>query len=103
MRLSPQIVRDWFGIDTRSFPGFVAVAMDFAMVPAAERDGELIADLTAERAALCESQVMGVAGLAAADQTRLPGDEPDVVAIADAARLRESKHGLVDGAGSFDP
>jgi hypothetical protein len=35
--------------------GFIAMAMDFAMVTTAERDGELVADLAAERPALREA------------------------------------------------
>jgi hypothetical protein len=37
--------------------------------------------------------------LAAANQARLLGNEPDVIAIADPARLREGKPALVNGFG----
>src|SRR5579862_992310 len=70
--------------------------VDLAVVSAAERDGELVADLAAKRAALGEAQMVGVAGLAAADQAGLPGDEADVIAVADAAGFGEGEGGLVD-------
>jgi hypothetical protein len=47
--------------------GFIATAMHRAMVPATQRDGELVADLTAERAALRKAQMMGVRRLSATD------------------------------------
>ena len=105
MRPLPQVVRNWLGIDACCVPPshFVAAAMNLAVVAAAEGDGELIADFSAERAGLCESQVVSIAGLPAADQARLLGDEPHVLAIADAPRLGEGKYGLVDGAGCFGP
>jgi hypothetical protein len=105
MRPLPQVVRNWTGIDACCVPPshFVAAAVNLAVVSAAERDGELIADFTAERTALRESQVVSIARLPAADQARLLGDEPHVLAIADAPRLGEGKHGLVDGARSFGP
>ena len=62
--------------------------MEFAMMAAAERHGELIARLAAESAALRKAQMMGVARLPAADQARLAGDKSDVVAVADTPRLR---------------
>jgi hypothetical protein len=43
--------------------GFIATAMDLAMMAAAERDRELIADLAAGRSVLGEAQMMGSDGL----------------------------------------
>src|SRR5437870_4237517 len=40
---------------------FVAMAMQFMMVLATERHGELVADLTSERPGLRELEVMGIA------------------------------------------
>jgi hypothetical protein len=65
---------------------FITTAMDLAMTAAAQRHGELIADLSAERAVLREAQMMGVCGPAAANQTRLFGHEPDVLLVTKAAR-----------------
>jgi len=73
--------------------------MRLAVVTAAERDHELVADLAAERAWLCEPQVMGVGGFAAADQTGLGGDEPKVLPVAVAPRLGDRQYALVDAAG----
>jgi hypothetical protein len=66
---------------------FVAAAVQFAMMPAAQRDGELIANLAAKRAALGEAKVIGVAGCPAADKTRLLGTVSDVLAITNPAGL----------------
>ena len=54
----------------------ITVTMDLAVVAAAQRDGELIADLAAKRPRCANAQVMGIAGLAAANQARLFGHEP---------------------------
>ena len=45
------------------------------MMAAAQRHGELVADLAAERPALREAQVVGVGRLPAADQARLLGND----------------------------
>ena len=52
------------------------------MMAAAERHGELIADLHADGAGLGKAQVMWVGGLPAADETRLRGDKLKVVLVA---------------------
>jgi hypothetical protein len=78
----------WINAGARPPNGFVATAVDVAMVPAAERDGELVADLAAERSGLGKSQMVGVRRPSAANQARLLGDRPDVLAVADPARLR---------------
>ena len=70
------------------------------MVTAAQWHREFIAHLAAERWALREAHVVGVRWLPAADQARLLGNEPDVIAVADPPRLREGKHALVDGLGA---
>src|SRR5262245_59107303 len=60
----------------------VAGAMHRTMMPATERDGELIADLAAERARLCESEVVGIRRLAAAQEAFLLGDVAKVLPVA---------------------
>jgi hypothetical protein len=50
--------------------GLVATAMDFAMVPPAQRDGGLVADLAAQGSVLGEVKMVGVGWLAPADQAR---------------------------------
>ena len=53
--------------------GFIAMAVNLAMVSSAQRDGELVADLAAERPALREAQMMGIRRLPAADRGRAVG------------------------------
>jgi len=99
MRLPPQFFRDRSRIDSGLLPPcrFITVTMQFAMVSAAERDGELVTDLAAERSALCEAEVMGVGRLPFADQAGLLRDVTEVIAVADAPRLGEGECGFVDG------
>jgi hypothetical protein len=89
MRLQPKRAGTDTGVDTGLLPprGFIATAMDLAMMAAAQRHGELIACLPAECAVLREAQMMGVFGPAAADQSGLFGHEPDVLLVTKAARL----------------
>src|SRR5438128_5430109 len=65
-------------------------------MPAAEWDRELIADLAAERARLSKSEVVGVRGLAAAQETRLLGDIAQVLPVAIATRGSDREDALVD-------
>ena len=89
MASQPQRASRIGGVDTSISPpcGFVAALVHLAMVPAAEWNRELIADLAAECSALREAQVMGIAGLAATNQTRLLGYTSDVVSVPHPARL----------------
>lgn len=100
MAFQPKRPRSGGGINPKPFPpgGFIAVPMHFAMMPSAEWDGEFVTDPAAERAPLGEAQMMRIAGCAAADQARLLGDIPDVLAIANAARLGQAEHAFVDAA-----
>jgi hypothetical protein len=61
--------------------------MDLTMMHAAERHRELIADLSAECRGLCEAQMMGVGGLASADNTWLGRDKLTVESVAQSARF----------------
>ena len=70
--------------------------MHSTMMPAAEWDRELVADLAAKCAGLRETEVVGVRGLAAAHETRLLGDIAKVLPIAIAPRGRDCEHALVD-------
>src|SRR5262245_13320677 len=73
----PQLTRDLNGIDAGCPPqtALVAGAMDRAMMDTAERHGELIAGLAAERARLQVPQMVRVAWLAPADQAGLLGEQ----------------------------
>ena len=67
--------------------------MDFAMMAAAERHSELIADLAAKCRRLRKSQVMGIGGNPPADQTRELGDRFD---IPNPPRRRQGQDAFVD-------
>jgi hypothetical protein len=87
MRFDPQCAGS-NGRIKHGFPpprGFIATAMYLAMVPSTQGHGELIADLATECPGLGEAQMLRVGRAATADKTRLPGDIPDMLAIADAA------------------
>ena len=98
MRLKPQGSGSGQWIDSGSTPprGFIAVSVEFAMMPPAQRDGELIADLAPKCTTLREAQVMRIARFSAADKTRLLSHMPDVLAIPHPARFREQQGALVD-------
>src|SRR5215467_13808842 len=70
--------------------------MHRTMMPATERHRELIADLAAERTGLRKSEVMGVRGLAGADEARLLGDKAQVLSVAIATRRSDRENALVD-------
>ena len=76
--------------------GFVATAMHLAMMSTAQGDGELIADFSSECPALRKAQVVCIARLAVANQTRLLGHVSNVLAVANPARLRQGQHALID-------
>src|SRR6516162_2837156 len=100
VRLLPELASylDW--IDADAFPPCLLVSspMGCAVVGAAERDCELIADLAAERARLREAQVMRVGWLARAEQAWQRGDVAQVLLVAVAPRDADGEHALVDGA-----
>ena len=60
--------------------------MHRTMMPATEWDRELIADLAAKCAGLGESEMVGIGGLAAADEARLLHDIAQVLSVAIAPR-----------------
>jgi hypothetical protein len=68
--------------------GLVATAVHLAMVPAAEWNGEFIADLAAECSTLRKAQVVGVRRPAATNQARLLGYKSDVISVTHPPRFR---------------
>jgi len=102
MSLQPQLPRFDHRINSHLQPPhrFVPAAMNFAMVAAAQWHREFVAHIAAECWALCEAHVVGVRRLPAANQTRLLGDEPDVIAVADSSWLGEGKRALVNSFGA---
>src|SRR5580658_6051783 len=97
MGLEPQHpgCNGWIDAGVSPPSGFLATAVDLAMVSAAQRDGELIADLAPQRPALGKSQVMGIRGLSAADQAMALGNRPNMISVPDPAGLGEGKCALV--------
>ena len=97
MRLQPQRAGGDGRIDTGLLPpsGFIATAMDLAVVAPAQRHGELIAHFSPERAVLREPQMMGIGGPAAANQARLFGDELDVVLCHESGAARDATNWLL--------
>jgi hypothetical protein len=71
--LGPKLARHANRVDACCGPpaGFVAGAVQLAMMSTAERYGELVADFEPERSGLRKPQVMRVGRLAAADQAGL--------------------------------
>jgi hypothetical protein len=92
------LARDNEGIDARRLPPALLIAdpVKRAVMAAAQWHGEFVADLAAQRPRLGEAQVVWIGRRAAADQTRLPGDKPQVLLVAVALGLGEREHALVD-------
>jgi hypothetical protein len=88
VRLLPEPAGNFDRVDAGLPPpaALVARAMHRPVMPATERDRELIADLAAECAGLGEAQVVGIRGLAAAHETCLLGDIAQVLPVAIATR-----------------
>ena len=97
----PQLAGDLDWIDAGRLPpsSLVAGAMDRAMMDAAERYGEFIAGLAAERARLQVAQVMRVRWLASANQARLLGDRAKMLSVAITPWCRNGEDALVDTLG----
>jgi hypothetical protein len=91
VRLLPEPAGNFDRVDASLPPpvALVAQAMHRPVMPATERDRELIADLAAERARLGEAQVVGIRGLAAAHETCLLGDIAQVLPVAIATWSRD--------------
>src|SRR5580698_6198842 len=102
MSFKPQLAGRDGRIDSRLAPpfGFIAMAVEFAVMSTAERHGELVADLATERPALGKAHMMGVAGVTAADQAGLLRHKVHMLAIADAPRLGMAENGLIDAVGA---
>jgi hypothetical protein len=82
---------------------FVAVPMEFAMMTAAERNGEFIADLAAERLALHKSEMMRICRPPAADQAGMLGDISDMIPVTHPTGFRYRQHALIDRVETFSP
>ena len=102
--LPPELTGDFDGVDPgRRPPGLlIAGAMDRAMMRAAERDGEFIAGLAAERPRLQVAEMMRIGLFAAADEARLLGNIAKVLAVSIAPRCRNDQHAFVDALGLIE-
>ena len=98
MSFDPEFACDGCCVDSDRAPPFLfkTGAVNLAMMSAAQRNREFIADLEAETAWLREAQMMGIAGLPTTDQAGLFGNKSQMGPIADATRLRNSELTLVD-------
>ena len=98
MRFEPQCTGGDSRINADLLPPrrLVATAMDFAMMAAAERYGEFVANLSAKGPLLRKAQMMGIRGRTTANQTWLFGDEPYMLAISNSALFGVAKFTLVD-------
>ena len=72
--------------------------VDLAVVAATQGNCELVADLAAKCPTLAKAKMIGIAGLATANQAGMLGDVLDVVP--NPARLRQCQNGPVDPSGS---
>jgi transcriptional regulator of met regulon len=70
--------------------------VDLTVVTSTQRHGEFIAHLAPKGAMLCESQVMGVGGLPAANQASLLSNRFDVIPVTNSPLLRQSQLALIN-------
>src|SRR5215472_5250239 len=90
----------WINIYLFPPRGFIAAAMDFAMMAPTKRDSKLIADLAAKRRGLRKAQMVGVRRTAAADETGLLGNRFNMLPVTDSTHRRQRQHGFVNGSPS---
>jgi hypothetical protein len=97
----PELARDLDRVDTGGLPpcALVAGTMDRAVMGAAERDRKFVAGLAAERLRLHVPKMMGVRGLAAADEACLLSDIAQMLPVTVSPRCSNREHALVDAAG----
>src|SRR6516165_11055079 len=86
---APEVSGNDKRIDPLALPpgALIAAPVQLAMVQPADRDGEFVADLAPDARRLGKLEVMGIRRGSAADQARLSGHEPQMVAIALPHRL----------------
>ena len=98
MCLLPQVLGDRQCVDLDALPpgNFVARLMQLPVMAAAQRYGELVADLQADGSGLREPQVMRIGGLSAADEAGLRGDELQMRLVTQPLRLGDGELALVD-------
>ena len=84
----PKTERRCFGINVDQRPPcfLIHLAVQLAVVNAAQRDSELVADFAAKGPRLHKPKVVGIAGLPTTHQTRRGGDKVEVLLVADPPR-----------------
>jgi hypothetical protein len=90
-RLLPKPESNCKRIDVELGPprGLVGMSMELAVMDPTNRHGELVTDPTPERASLGEPEVMRIRRYPCAYEARLPGDEFQMVLVANAHRFPE--------------
>ncbi len=90
MCLQPQRAGTDARVDTRLSPpgGFITAAMNFAVMPWAKGNGELIANLPAESRRLSKSEMMRIGRMPAANQAWLLADRLHMIPVAYPAQHR---------------
>jgi hypothetical protein len=78
---------DWIHFESLPPLAFVADTVQLAMMGAAKRHRELIADFAPQCSGLREAEMVGIARLAAADETWLGGDKVQVVLVSKPPRF----------------
>ena len=73
--------------------------MNCPVMDAAQGGNEFVAHLPAECTRLHKAQVVGIGRFSPAHETRLLGDEPEMLFVAIATRLGNRQHALVDSPG----
>ena len=98
MGLFPKLAGDGEGIDFECLPPnhFVASVVQLSMMPSAEGHREFIADFDAQRPRLCKAQMMGVAWVPPANETRLGCNKAEMRLIAATFGLGQGESTLVD-------
>src|SRR5262249_12202962 len=97
----PELARHFDGVDTGGLPpcSLVTGSMNGAVVRAAKRYSEFVADPAAERPRLHGSKMMGVRWLAAADEACLLSDIAQMLPAAIPTRGSNREDTLVDASG----
>ncbi len=100
-RVSPQLTSNLDRIDAGLLPPcpLIADTMNRPVMDAAQRSNEFVAHLPTECTRLHEAQVVGIGRFSSAHETRLLGDEPQMLFVAIATWLGNRKDALVDSPG----
>ena len=96
MRAPPKGERDRHRIDVETAPPcrFVTVPVEFAMVQAANRYGEFVADFASQGTRLRIAEMVRIGWLAAAHEARLLGYKLEVVLVAQPEGLARRAGGV---------